>query len=215
MPGSNIPAYNGGIAPLGHSANSVPYGNAAGVLSADAANLSYNDVTQTVTAKNLTVTSTLLASGSVSGPQPVILASVSGAGPTQLTAAQAGSLVVFDKADGAIYTLPAAAAGLWFDFVVNTTITSNSYKVITKTIATELMVGSLFNTDTDSASAVASWQSLVATANVAVTQAAAGTNATGGIAGSWFRCVCTSTTRWTVFGHILSAGTVATPFATS
>jgi hypothetical protein len=144
--------------------------------------------------------------------QPVI----SGQAATRtLLAAESGSLCYFDLASGITYTLPTApAAGTWFDFAVLTTVTTNSYKVITGA-GTELLVGTIYNVDTDSASAVAAWQSLAATSNIAVTQAAAGTNATGGIAGSWVRFTCLSATRWMVTGMILSGGTVATPFATS
>ena len=51
--------------------------------------------------------------------------------------------------------------------------------------------------------------------HVAITMAAASTNATGGILGSRFSLVCRTATTWAVYGQVIHAGNVATPFATS
>lgn len=128
-----------------------------------------------------------------------------------LTAAQSGSAVLFDRAAGIVYTLPANAPGIYFDFFVTVTITTNAAKVITAA-GTELMVGQILNCDTDSSDAVAIWKSLVATSNIAVSMN--GTT-TGGIKGDWFRATCLNTTTWTVNGMTTGTSTVATPFATS
>lgn len=137
---------------------------------------------------------------------------VSGSGATvSLTAAQSGATVLFDRAAGIVFTLPANTPGIYFDFFVTTTITTNAAKVITAT-GTELMVGQILNCDTDSSDAVAIWKSLVATGNVAVSMN--GTT-TGGIKGDWFRATCLNTTTWTVNGMTTGTSTVATPFATS
>jgi hypothetical protein len=150
----------------------------------------------------------------IGGNKPVIKASVAGAGPTALTAAQAKSLVIFDKVDGAIFSLPAApTAGLEFDFFVLSTVTSNSYKVITGA-GTELLIGGYLDVDTDTSNALAAFTANGST-HIAVTQAAAGTNATGGIAGSWLKFTCLDATHWLVQGTVMGAGTVATAFATS
>lgn len=137
---------------------------------------------------------------------------VSGSGATvTLTKDQSGSVVLFDRAAGIVFTLPANTPGMFFDFYVTTTITSNAAKVITAT-GTELLVGTIFNTDTDSSDAVASWKSLVAAGNVAVSMNG---STTGGIKGDWLRFTCLNSTTWNVSGFTLGTGTVATPFATS
>lgn len=137
---------------------------------------------------------------------------VSGSGATvTLTKDQSGSAVLFDRAAGIIFTLPANTPGMFFDFFVTVTITSNAAKVITAT-GTELLVGTIINTDTDSSDAVASWKSLVAANNIATSMNG---STTGGIKGDWLRYTCLNSTTWNVSGFTLGTGTVATPFATS
>lgn len=137
---------------------------------------------------------------------------VSGLGSTlTMTKSQSGAVVLFDRAAGCVITLPANTPGWYADFFVTVTVTSNAAKIITAT-GTELLVGTIINTDTDSSDAVASWKSLVATANIAVSMNG---STTGGIKGDWLRFTCLNSTTWNVQGLTLGTGTVATPFATS
>lgn len=137
---------------------------------------------------------------------------VSGAGATYtLNKNQSGSTVLFDRAAGIVYTLPLAEPGVYFDFCVSVTVTSNAAKIITAA-GTELMVGSILNCDTETSDAVAIWKSLVAAGNVAVSMDG---STKGGIKGDWIRVTCLNSTSWEVHGMINSTGTVATPFATS
>lgn len=137
---------------------------------------------------------------------------VSGSGATvTLTKDQSGSVVLFDRAAGIVFTLPANTPGMIFDFFVSVTITSGAAKVITAA-GTELLVGTIINTDTDSSDAVASWKALVASSYIAVSMN--GTT-TGGIKGDWLRFTCLNSTTWNVEGMTLGTSTVATPFATS
>ena len=139
---------------------------------------------------------------------------ISGLGATRtLTTDESGSTVLFDRAAGIVVTLPLAVPGLVYEFAVTTSVTSNSYKVITGA-ATELLIGSYTSVDTDTSNAVAVFTGNGST-HIAVTQAAASTNATGGLVGSKLRFTCLSTTRWMVEGTVQGAGTVATAFATS
>jgi hypothetical protein len=136
---------------------------------------------------------------------------ISGSGATRtLNANESGSIVTFDRAAGIVYTLPTAKVGTYFDFVITTTITSNSAKVITAA-GTELLIGSLTSVDTDTGNALVGFTGNGST-HIAITQN--GTT-TGGILGTKFRVTCLSSTRWIVEGNILGSGTVATPFATS
>jgi hypothetical protein len=130
----------------------------------------------------------------------------------QLNENESGSAVLFDRAAGTVYTLPAACLpGTFFDFYVSVTCTSNAHKIITGA-GTELMVGQILNCDTDTSDAVAIWKSLVATSNIAVSM-----NGTtkGGVKGDVIRVTKLDATTWGVHGQINGNGTVATPFATS
>ena len=146
--------------------------------------------------------------GATSFPQPVI----SDSGATRsLNETESGSLVLFNRAAGIVYTLPTApTVGTFFDFVVTTTITSNSAKVITGA-GTELLIGGYVNVDTDTSNAVAAFTANGST-HIAVTMN--GTT-TGGILGTKLRFTCLSSTRWFVEGIVQGSGVVATAFATS
>lgn len=136
---------------------------------------------------------------------------ISGSGATRtLSVDESGSTVLFDRAAGIVYTLPLAKPGVYFDFVVTTTITSNSAKVITGA-GTELLIGGYTNVDTDTSNAVAAFTGNGST-HIAVTQN--GTT-TGGILGTKLRFTCLSATRWMVEGIVQGSGVVATAFATS
>lgn len=137
---------------------------------------------------------------------------VSGLGATlTMTKSQSGAAVLLDRAAGTTVTLPANTPGFYADFFVTVTVTSNADKIITAA-GTELLVGTIINTDTDTSDAVASWKSLVATSNIAVSMNG---STTGGIKGDWLRFTCLNTTTWNVQGLTLGTGSVATPFATS
>lgn len=142
---------------------------------------------------------------------------VSGSGATvTLTTQQSGSVILMDRAAGITFTLPTATAstiGMYFDFVVTTTVTSNSYKVITGA-ATELLIGGYVNVDTDTSNAVAVFTGNGST-HISINMSSASTNATGGIVGTKLRFTCLSTTRWMVEGIVQGAGTPATAFATT
>lgn len=137
---------------------------------------------------------------------------ISGLGATQtLSEDQSGATVLLDRAAGIVVTLPAACAvGTTFDFVVTTTVTSNSYKVITGA-ATELLIGGYTNVDTDTSNAVAVFTGNGST-YIAVTSN--GTT-TGGRQGTVLTFTKVSTTLWQVSGMMIGSGVVATAFATS
>ncbi len=136
---------------------------------------------------------------------------ISGQGATRtLNANESGSVCLFDRAAGIVYTLPTAKIGTYFDFIVTTTITSNAAKIITAS-GTELLIGGLVNVDTDTSNAVAIW---TANNSTHLSISMNGTT-TGAIAGTKIRVTCVSSTRWMVEGLVQGSGTVATPFATS
>lgn len=136
---------------------------------------------------------------------------ISGQGATRtLNANESGSVCLFDRAAGIVYTLPTAKPGTHFDFIVTTSVTSNAAKVITAA-GTELLIGGYMNVDTDTSNAVAAFDGNGST-HVAVSMN--GTT-TGGLQGTRLRFTCLSSTRWMVEGIVRGSGTVATAFATS
>lgn len=136
---------------------------------------------------------------------------ISGAGATRtLLAAEAGSKVIFDRAAGTIFTLPAPVAGMKFEFMVSASVTSNAHKIITDA-GTTLLIGSLFNIDTDSSNAVAAW---TANGTTHISISMNGTT-TGGLIGTKITVEATDTTHWMVSGIDQGSLVVATPFATS
>lgn len=137
---------------------------------------------------------------------------ISGLGATYtLTEDQSGATVLFDRAAGIVVTLPAPVIGMKFDFLVTVTVTTNSYKVITNT-GTVLLAGFISSGVDNTANK--QWIGN-GSSHIAVTQAAASTNATGGILGSWLQFTCTTALQWTVTGTVVAGGTPTTPFATS
>ncbi len=136
---------------------------------------------------------------------------ISGQGATRtLNENESGSVCLFDRAAGIVYTLPTAKPGAHFDFIVTTSVTSNAAKVITGA-GTELLIGGYTNVDTDTSNAVAAFDGNGST-HVAVSMN--GTT-TGGLQGTKLRFTCLSATRWMVEGIVRGSGVVATAFATS
>lgn len=127
-----------------------------------------------------------------------------------LTETQSGSTCLFDRAAGIVFTLPVPLQGLYFDFHVRTSVTSNAHKVITDAAAS-LLIGSLINIDTDTSNAVAAWTADGST----IRSISMNGTTSGGLIGTWFRFTCVATTLWMVTGIDQGSGTVITPFATS
>lgn len=122
------------------------------------------------------------------------------------TAAQSGSIFLFNRAGGVTVTLPTPVVGLSYTFIVQTTPTS-PIKIITDA-GTTLLQGAVVVSGT---TAVA-FQSLITSSNISFN----GNNTTtGGLVGTQVEFLCLSTTLWQVTGISFGSGTVATPFANS
>ena len=126
-----------------------------------------------------------------------------------LTAKESGSLCLLDSAAGVVYTLPTPSIGMFFDFAVTVTITSNAAKVITN-LATELLLGAV----TLANNAATTAEAFAANGTTVRALSSNGTT-TGGIAGDYYRVIAISSTQWFVSGVLSNSGVVATPFATS
>ena len=158
----------------------------------------------TATVENtLTVTGASTLSGAVTLKQPVVSAAAT------LTAAQSGSFCLWNAAVGFTYTLPAAAAGLVFEFFVTVTNTSVTHKL--SCAAGDFFLGSVVGIDTDTSNAVAAY-----TADGTTHDHINGNGTTtGGLLGTYYRVVAADAVVWMVSGTVLGSGIVATPFATS
>lgn len=129
-----------------------------------------------------------------------------------LTTDDSGTLYRLNRAAGVAVALPAIATadiGTWFEFVVETTVTSNGYIITAQTGDLLLASGLVTNVDTDSTNALAYYapdgsDDLITTLN--------GTT-TGGLIKSRLRYVAVSATGWYVEGIVFASGTVATPFS--
>lgn len=125
-----------------------------------------------------------------------------------LTAADSGSLCVFNAAAGFTYTLPPAEIGLWFEFVVQTTATSLVHRVACA--SGDFLLGTILQIidttfaptarDADGSTHLA-WEGNGST--------------TGGIKGDRFAVCAISSTQWEIYGINTATGTEATPFKTS
>lgn len=134
---------------------------------------------------------------------------IDGVGATRtLLAEESGALCLFDAAAGNIFTLPAPAVGMWFEFQTTTAVTSNAQKVITNA-ATVFLLGSVLAGEL--AAAMDVFQANGST-HVAISSNG---STTGGLVGSNFKVTCISSTQWVIEGTIVGSGTLADPFATS
>lgn len=137
---------------------------------------------------------------------------IQGVGATrQLLPSESGSLCLFDRTAGNIYTLPTPAEGMYFDFLVSVSVTSSDvHKLITKTIASEFLLGSV--TMVTIATASPAGFSANGTNIVAATMTA---TTAGGLLGGTIRVAAISATQWGITGVLVGSGTIVTPFATS
>lgn len=126
-----------------------------------------------------------------------------------LEASQSGALCVFDKSDGALFTLPPAEAGLTFDFVIAGTPSSVGHKVICA--SGDFIVGSILMDDGDTG-LTTSAAAFNGSSHVAINMDAA---TDGWLAGGFFSLTAISSTQWLIRGHLLHTGNVASPAATS
>lgn len=134
---------------------------------------------------------------------------ISGEGATRtLTRKESGALVMFDRAAGIVYTLPAPQVGMEFEFQASADVTSNAYKIITDA-ATTFLVGAVMSGELAAAMDV-----FQADGTTIVALSSNGTT-TGGLIGSNFKVTAISSTQWAIEGVIVGSGTLATPFATS
>lgn len=142
-------------------------------------------------------------------------AAVASGGATRvLTAANSGSVNLFDAATGIAYTLPVPVAGMEFDFIVTVLQTAGANVVATDSAATFLLGTVLmFSGEAVTPSATLGPFQFAGNGTTHVKTTTNGTTTGGGI-GSWMRYKAISATQWYVTGVIKSpSGNLATPFS--
>jgi len=161
-------------------------------VSPSAGALKANTITESTSGTGVTITGQLQ-------PTPILATSA-----TTLTAAQSGSLIKLDLATGFVVTLPTAKAGLRYEFLIGTSITSGNY-TIQASAATELFTGASYTiaTTNNSFAPGASDYKLIMDSTTK-----------GGLRGGRIRVTCYSATNWVVEAMLIGSGTAATPFST-
>ena len=144
-----------------------------------------------------------------------VAVTVSGGTTRTITAANSGSVNLFDSAAGITYTLPAPSVGLVYDFVTTVLQTSSAHVVVTDAGTTFLRGYTLTVSDVDiTPSNLVGPKAYAGDGSTHIKITTNGTTTGGGI-GSWLRFICVSATVWQVSGIIRSpSGTIATPFST-
>ncbi len=144
----------------------------------------------------------------------VITFSVAGVGLVnyQLLPEQSGALVLFNSLTGNLVTLPTPVAGMWFEFITQIAPTSNETKIVTKTIATDFLLGSIISASETVAEGM---DVFTANGSTHVSFSANGTT-TGSEVGTRLVLTALNTTQWHIKGvNQGSGGAVDDPFDTT
>jgi hypothetical protein len=127
-----------------------------------------------------------------------------------LTAEQSGRTVILDRAAGVDVTLPSASTaniGVYYEFAVKTTVTSNDYS-INGASTSDLLMGGIVSLDDTAPEVMTLFKPDVTDDDV---MSMNGTT-TGGKIGTFIRVKCVAANRWLVEGTVSGSGVLATPF---
>lgn len=142
------------------------------------------------------------------GHRQVISGLAGGTTARQLLASESGALCLFDDAAGQIYTLPAPAVGMWFEFLVTVDGTSNSHSIDTDAATTFIGggVAAVSNVVAEGGDSFAATISSDVSCDF-------DSDITGRLIGTNVKFTCISATEWVIEGVTHGVGTLATPFA--
>jgi hypothetical protein len=175
----------------------------------------------TVTAKTGAVTTNfdVDASGNVSGTGTMKMTgatnfvkdyeSITDATKT-LTAADSGTVYGFNRAAGIVVTLPTPAAGIHYQFLVETTFTGAGQIKTATTDGTDGFLGTAFLFDTGEIGETDNFHP--ASSNDVIDL---GQVEQGWLTGGFIRLTGVNTTTWFVEAFLMGDGTLATPFTDS
>lgn len=119
----------------------------------------------------------------------------------------AGRVMRFNRAAGVTATLPKAnGSGVVFEFIVDTTVTSNSYKIQCAN-STDEFHGGVLTCDSDTLDTLTYVSALDADGYDTITMDG---STTGGIRGDWFKIVDYAAGKWLLIGEINYTGNKGT-----
>lgn len=189
-----------------------------GVLVGDLAVLASLDSTETgflnaVTAGQFPAASKAIVAGS-DGFVPTRRHIIADGAALVLTPADSGGIIVMDKTDGSLSTLPeltAGTIGMEFEFEWPVSYASGEQKIITGAAA-DLIVGTIRMFDTDTLTDPLSVVSFNGTDHIACLINAV---TDGGLLGSYLKFTAISATQWLISGILHHSGNVSSPVSTT
>lgn len=163
-----------------------------------------NTNTNTTLGGTLSVTGATTFASTVVGQRSNVVSETTNA---TLTTAQSGSVILFNTITGATLTLPTAASGLNYKFVVVKAPASGTHTIVTAS-GSEFLIGGV--TVTPAAGTVATFLAN-GTSHVRI-----GMNGstTGGSLPTAIYVTAISATQWEISGTSFGSGALATPFTT-
>ena len=132
-----------------------------------------------------------------------------------VTTAESGTIFTLNRAAGITVTLPAATAGLEYEFHIGTTFTGTL--TIDAASAADTLQGHLLINDKDELGSVVALNENIDTTAIALPAAAdhqivMDANTKGRFIGGHIKYTCISDSKWIVSGVCFADGTVVTPF---
>ncbi len=175
----------------------------------------------TVTAKTGAVTTNfdIDASGNVSGTGTMKMTGATNfvkdyesltAATKTLTAADSGTVYGFNRAAGIVVTLPTPAAGVHYQFLVETTFTGAGQIKTATTDGTDGFLGTAFVFDTGEIGETDNFHPAASNDVIDLGQVEQ-----GWLTGGFIRLTGVNTTTWFVEAFLMGDGTLATPFTDS
>ena len=131
--------------------------------------------------------------------------------PYVLTADQSGALVIFGNAEGGEYELPAAEAGLWFEFFATVSVTSTELYTV-KCATGDFLIGAIIGGSATIGGSGGMFDADGA-ADLGITSSG---SVTGGLIGCNYVLTAINSSQWAITqGVMQGSGTWETPFITS
>tara|TARA_R100000995_G_scaffold51983_1_gene25158 strand:+ start:203 stop:787 length:585 start_codon:yes stop_codon:yes gene_type:complete len=132
------------------------------------------------------------------------------------TTAQSGTIFSLNRAAGVTVTLPAAAAGLFYEFHIGTTFTGSF--ILQGASSADTFQGMVFQLDKDELGSVVALNENIDTAGWNVPAAAdyrltMDADTDGRFIGGHIRCVAITDAIWLLNGHVFGDGTVSHSFS--
>ncbi len=132
------------------------------------------------------------------------------------TTAQSGTIFSLNRAAGVTVTLPAAAAGLFYEFHIGTTFTGSF--ILQGASSADTFQGMVFQLDKDELGSVVALNEDIDTAGWNIPAAAdyrltMDADTDGRFIGGHIRCVAITDAIWLLNGHVFGDGTVSHSFS--